>query len=99
MLMSCYECNQISRADDVKHRAKTARQRTDTVLLALNPDRKPAKHEPEEDKEDKLCYLQLRTVYAGHWAVKCMGCKCTLAALGRTHSKMPSILALMFLGF
>lgn len=93
---SCPACDHISHADHAQADAQTAEQN-------LNPNHRPAKHVPEEEEveeEDyKLCHLHLRTIYARLWTVKCMGCKCTLAALGRTQSKMPSMLALIFLGF
>ncbi len=44
--------------------AKTSKQKTDTVLFALNPNRKPARHVPEEREDDKLCHLHLKTIYA-----------------------------------
>lgn len=57
---------------------------SDIVLLALDPNLNVTKHMPEEEEEveegeggegSKFGYLRLRTTYARHWTVKCMGCK------------------------
>ena len=82
--MSCHACDHISHADEAQADAKTAKQN-------LDPNHKPAKHVPKEEEvqeEDyKLCYLQLRTVCARHWTVKCVGCKVYLCCSGQNPVK------------